>query len=230
MRCAPEVRGLRVAGDRGDIAVDALDLTVRAGEIVGIAGVSGNGQRELMAGTGRPAPAPAGAGAGQTASAYARHVARRAAPCAGAQPARGAAAQRLRAGHERGREHGAAPLRPRRRFARAGWLPLGRALREQRARTRSQAFTRARHPAASARPSGALSGGNVQRAVLARELSSTTPRCCSASNPSFGLDFTGRGRGAPAPGPRDAQRGSRGVLHGGRGPRRAAGSWPTASW
>jgi len=42
-----EVTGLSAVGDRGLTAVDAVDLTVRAGEIVGIAGVSGNGQREL---------------------------------------------------------------------------------------------------------------------------------------------------------------------------------------
>ncbi|HEY6962793.1 MAG TPA: ABC transporter ATP-binding protein [Gaiellaceae bacterium] len=42
-----DVRGLWVAGDRGDDALRGVDLTVRAGEIVGIAGVAGNGQREL---------------------------------------------------------------------------------------------------------------------------------------------------------------------------------------
>ncbi len=42
-----EVTGLSAVGDRGLTAVDAVDLTVRAGEIVGIAGVAGNGQREL---------------------------------------------------------------------------------------------------------------------------------------------------------------------------------------
>ena len=35
-------------GDQGEPAVRALSLSVRRGEIVGIAGVSGNGQRELM--------------------------------------------------------------------------------------------------------------------------------------------------------------------------------------
>jgi len=41
------VRNLTVKGDRGVDAVRGLDLEVRDGEIVGIAGVSGNGQREL---------------------------------------------------------------------------------------------------------------------------------------------------------------------------------------
>jgi simple sugar transport system ATP-binding protein len=41
------VRGLSVPADRGGDAVKGLHLEVRSGEIVGIAGVSGNGQREL---------------------------------------------------------------------------------------------------------------------------------------------------------------------------------------
>ncbi len=41
------VRDLRVRGDRGVDAVRGLDLEVHEGEIVGIAGVSGNGQRDL---------------------------------------------------------------------------------------------------------------------------------------------------------------------------------------
>ena len=42
-----EVRGLSALGDRGGDALRDVSLTVGAGEIVAIAGVAGNGQREL---------------------------------------------------------------------------------------------------------------------------------------------------------------------------------------
>lgn len=42
------VAGLRVLDHRGHAAVDGIDLQVRTGEIVGVAGVEGNGQRELV--------------------------------------------------------------------------------------------------------------------------------------------------------------------------------------
>jgi simple sugar transport system ATP-binding protein len=41
------VEGLTVRGDSGHVALDRVTFTVGAGELVGIAGVSGNGQREL---------------------------------------------------------------------------------------------------------------------------------------------------------------------------------------
>ena len=43
-----DVVELEVDDDRGQRAVAGLDLQVRAGEIVGVAGVEGNGQRELV--------------------------------------------------------------------------------------------------------------------------------------------------------------------------------------
>jgi simple sugar transport system ATP-binding protein len=42
------LQGLRCVRGDGIVAVPALDLTVRAGEVVGLAGVGGNGQTELM--------------------------------------------------------------------------------------------------------------------------------------------------------------------------------------
>jgi simple sugar transport system ATP-binding protein len=41
------IRGLHAMGDRGTEALRGVELDIHAGEIVGLAGVSGNGQREL---------------------------------------------------------------------------------------------------------------------------------------------------------------------------------------
>jgi ABC-type uncharacterized transport system ATPase subunit len=45
-----EAHDLTVVNDRDEIAVDGVDLVVRQGEVVGIAGVQGNGQTELVEG------------------------------------------------------------------------------------------------------------------------------------------------------------------------------------
>jgi simple sugar transport system ATP-binding protein len=44
---ALEVEGLTVDGDRGETAVKGVSFSIREREIVGVAGVAGNGQREL---------------------------------------------------------------------------------------------------------------------------------------------------------------------------------------
>ena len=47
-RVVLDIAGLNVAGSETDVALRDLDLKVRAGEIVGVAGVEGNGQLELV--------------------------------------------------------------------------------------------------------------------------------------------------------------------------------------
>jgi simple sugar transport system ATP-binding protein len=47
-RALIEAKGLRVRNERDEIAVDGVDLAVHEGEVVGIAGVQGNGQTQLV--------------------------------------------------------------------------------------------------------------------------------------------------------------------------------------
>jgi simple sugar transport system ATP-binding protein len=176
------VRGLRVAGDRGDMAVDGLDLEVRAGEIVGVAGVSGNGQRELMQALvgqrerldGRVLVDGHPYAATRTQN---RALRVRSLP---EEPMHNACVPGMSVAENMAlRRFDEAP------FAWAGWRRKG-AVR-QRARELVQAF-RVRTRSEQS-PISSLSGGNVQRAVLARELSGDASLLL-VSNPSFGLDFT----------------------------------------
>jgi simple sugar transport system ATP-binding protein len=177
-----DVRGLRVAGDRGETAVDALDLQVRGGEIVGVAGVSGNGQRELMealvgqrrrdAGEVRVEGRPYRATRAENRALKVRSLPE--------EPLRNACVPELSVAENMGLRRFDEPP-----YARAGWRRPA-ALR-QRARELIKAFgVRTRGEGA---PIRSLSGGNVQRAVLARELSDDAALLL-VSNPSFGLDFT----------------------------------------
>ena len=176
------LQALSVAGDRGEKAVDQLDLEVRAGEIVGIAGVSGNGQRELMEALAGQRPRAGG----QVLVAGQRYRATR------AQnrrfKVRGLPEEPLKNGCVAGMSVAQnIGLRgfDRPPHARGGWrLPgtLARRARELIAQYRIK--TQGEHA-----PIGSLSGGNVQRAVLARELSEPAD-VLLVSNPVFGLDFT----------------------------------------
>ena len=176
------LRGLRVAGDRGELAVDGVDLEVRAGEIVGIAGVSGNGQRELMealagqrrrdGGTVEVSGRPYRATRRQN-----RELRVRGLP---EEPLRNACVASMSVADNIGlRSFDEAP------HARFGLRVPGSLAR--RARELIAAY-RVKTQGEGA-PIGSLSGGNVQRAVLARELSDDA-EVLLVSNPVFGLDFT----------------------------------------
>jgi simple sugar transport system ATP-binding protein len=177
-----ELRALQVMGDRGETAVNGLNLQVHAGEIVGIAGVSGNGQRELMeALAGQRARSGgtvtvAGQAYGATRSQN-RRLKVRGLP---EEPLRNACVASLSVADNIGlRSFDQAP------YARAGLRRPGMLVR----RARELIATYRVKTQGEGALIGSLSGGNVQRAVLARELSEPA-QVLLVSNPVFGLDFT----------------------------------------
>jgi simple sugar transport system ATP-binding protein len=176
------VRGLRVRGDRGHLAVDGLDLTVRAGEIVGLAGVSGNGQREL-------ADALAGL----------RRVEAGTVELAGRPVTNATPRQRIDQGlgyvpedrHHEGivpsfsvRENLVLKDVATSRFSRGGLLRLGEI--ERHAAALRQRFDI--RCASTGVAAGSLSGGNIQKVILARELA-RAPRALVAVYPTRGVDM-----------------------------------------
>jgi simple sugar transport system ATP-binding protein len=175
------VREIVVASDAGRIAVDSVTLGVAAGEIVGIAGVSGNGQRELvLALIGQRAPL-----SGELRVDGAPYRPRRATMRARGvfslpeEPLRSACVPSMSVAENMAlRSFDQPPL------ARGPWL-RPRAMRAQARAWIEEFAVRAQGPDA---PIAALSGGNVQRAVLARELSHGASLLIAA-NPTFGLDL-----------------------------------------
>ncbi|MGF1657918.1 MAG: ABC transporter ATP-binding protein [Rubrimonas sp.] len=179
---ALEVRGLKALDRSGlkPIEIDALE--VRAGEIVGVAGVSGNGQMELVETL-----------AGQRAA------------LAGDVRVMGAPFHATRA---EAQKHGVRwlPEEPlRNACAPAMSVAENVAFRDFDAGNRvwvsATALRRVAEPLTRAfnvkmasidAPISTLSGGNVQRAALARELSGDV-RLLICANPCFGLDFGAAG-------------------------------------
>ena len=173
---------LCVSGDRGEVAVDRLSLQVRAGEIVGVAGVSGNGQRELMEALAGQRHRGSGSVqvAGQPYSATRAQNRRLKVRGLPEEPLRNACVAGMSVADNIGlRSFDVAP------FARVGLRTPG--AMAQRARELIATY-RVKTQGEGA-PIGSLSGGNVQRAVLARELSDDA-HVLLVSNPVFGLDFT----------------------------------------
>jgi ABC-type uncharacterized transport system ATPase subunit len=174
------IANLSALGDRGTLAVRSLGLSVRAGEILGIAGVSGNGQRELVEAIVGQRPRLSGqvfvAGQPYGARRHENHaLGLRALP---EEPLKSASVAELSVAHNMAlRDFDRAPLT-------RGWLRFGSwSERARRWITEYGIKTRGEHA-----PIGSLSGGNVQRAVLARELAGEV-KVLIAANPVFGLDF-----------------------------------------
>jgi general nucleoside transport system ATP-binding protein len=176
-----KVAGLVVADDRRQVAVDGVSLEVRAGEIVGIAGVEGNGQNELV-------DAISGLRTAKEGEVF----------IGGRNFTRRSTRLRLRQGlsvipadrHKEGiilelpiadnlvlEDYDRSP------FAR--WIVRQlRAVTEYATRLIKQFDIRASGPMA---PAGSLSGGNQQKVVVARELG-TEPMVLVACQPTRGID------------------------------------------
>jgi simple sugar transport system ATP-binding protein len=157
-----------------------VSLTVCAGEVVGIAGVSGNGQRELLA-----------ALSGEDVRAPNASISIAEQPVGSLSPARRREFGLHLAPEERlGR--GAVPemslahnllLTRREASGRGGWLSVKR-LRAQAEHIRARFAVKAAGPDALAR---SLSGGNLQKFIMGREIDAQ-PRLLIAAQPTWGVD------------------------------------------
>jgi ABC-type uncharacterized transport system ATPase subunit len=176
-----ETRDLAADDDEGLPAVRGVNLTVRAGEIVGIAGVSGNGQSELVQVLGGQRDLTAGEMLvhGEPYHARRSEMLRHKVSMLPEEPLRNACVPRMSVA-----DNMAFRRFDQRPYAKGPWLnrsAFRRAAEELIARYRVKTSS----PDA---PIATLSGGNVQRAVLARELSGDVD-VLVAANPVFGLDF-----------------------------------------
>ena len=177
-----EIENLQALDDAGKVAVKDLSLTVRAGEIVGISGVSGNGQRQLVEVLAGQRAASSGAISinGQAYRAAREEMRQHKFSLLPEEPLKNACVGRMSvADNIAFRKFDRAP------FAAAGWWLRSAMFREEAERKIGQYKIKTRSPDS---PIADLSGGNVQRVVLARELGDTV-EILVAANPCFGLDF-----------------------------------------
>ena len=168
--------------DAGAVAVRDFSLSIRAGEIVGIAGVSGNGQRQLVEVLAGQREAESGdiRIGGNVYHASREDIRRNKVSLLPEEPLKNACVGAMSvADNIAFREFDRTP------FARGGWWLNGAAFRDDAGRKIAQYSIKTRSPDT---PISALSGGNVQRAVLARELGDKV-EVLIAANPCFGLDF-----------------------------------------
>jgi simple sugar transport system ATP-binding protein len=175
------VEDLRALDERGLEAVRGVSLDVRAGEIVGLAGVDGNGQTELidaLTGLRRPSAGTIVVGGRDVTSANAHTFLEEG---VGHIPEdrhrRGLVLEFSLAENLVLHDYAKSP------YSRRGFLDLGRIFGS--ARTLLQEFD-VRGGTAST-PASALSGGNQQKVVIAREVH-RDPRVLVAAQPTRGLD------------------------------------------
>ncbi|HRA34923.1 MAG TPA: ABC transporter ATP-binding protein [Acidimicrobiales bacterium] len=175
------IRGIEVSDDRGAPALRGIDLSVHAGEVVGVCGVAGNGQRELvevLSGTRVP----------QRGTVEVDGV-----DVTGAGPRRVRRAGLAAIPEDRLHEGVSPSLAVEDNLALMAYasapLSSGPFLRRPRIRERAVDLIERfdiRTPGPTT-PTRLLSGGNVQKVLLARELSSD-PKVLVAASPTRGLD------------------------------------------
>lgn len=176
------LQDIRVKDDIGVEVVRGIHLTIHEGEIVGVAGVSGNGQRELVEVLGGQRPATAGTihVHDQPYQPTREKIIRHKMFCLPEEPLLNTCVGRMTVAENLAFRNFDVPP-----HAVGGWLISRPALR----RSAEGLITRYNiKPPYPDTPIQALSGGNIQRAVLARELSSDV-EILIVANPCFGLDF-----------------------------------------
>jgi simple sugar transport system ATP-binding protein len=177
-----EVRNLEALDDIGVPVLCGVELSVRAGEIVGIAGVSGNGQEELVEVLAGQRPARGGdvVVSGKPYTATRREINDAMVRLLPEAPLKNACVPTMAVADNIAlRLYDSAAYT----FAKVG---VNRREVRRAALTAIAAFN-IRTPSPDV-PIRTLSGGNVQRAVLARELHGKVTLLIAA-NPCFGLDF-----------------------------------------
>jgi simple sugar transport system ATP-binding protein len=176
-----EVQNVCAAGDRGGLALDGVSFSIRSGEIVGVAGVAGNGQRELAEVISGMRPAAAGSvrvGDHTLASGDARHaIAAGVAHVPEDRLGTGLAPSLSISRNAVLKSYRRPPV------ARGPFLALGRMTEIARSLI-SRYDVKTTGPDAPARN---LSGGNLQKLVLGREFQGS-PKVLVAAQPTRGLD------------------------------------------
>ncbi|EAP98058.1 ABC transporter, ATP-binding protein [Janibacter sp. HTCC2649] len=179
------IKGLQVKDDRGLGAVNGLDLDVRAGEIVGLAGIEGNGQRELVESIAGMRPSIAGSvhlGSGSDSVDITR---------AGARDTNNAGVGHVPEDREKHGIVGGYSIADNLVLNRYDEAPFAKgfirdfgAVRKHAVELREEFDIRSPNVDV---PAGALSGGNKQKVVVAREMSAK-PRLLMAAQPTRGVD------------------------------------------
>ncbi len=178
-----EIVKIQAERDNGLIAVHDFNLVINAGEIVGIAGVSGNGQRELvevLAGQRKPTAGKILVN-GEVYRATRKEMFRHQIYSLPEEPLKNACVPQMSVA-----ENLALRTFDRPPQVKSRWFVIRKVMRQMASALVGQFSIKT--PSVDT-PVGHLSGGNVQRTVLARELAVGKPRVLIAANPCFGLDF-----------------------------------------